>query len=90
MSLTAKEKREFKQKAHHLKPIVQIGDKGLSETVMAEIKRALYDHELIKVKVSGLERDKYQEMIDTICEKTTATFINKIGHTVILYRKSDK
>ena len=46
-----KERKQFRSIAHHLKPIVTVADKGLTANVVAELSRALQDHELIKVKV---------------------------------------
>ena len=48
--LTPSERKALKAKAHKLDPVVQIGDKGLTEQVIAEIDRALQAHELIKVR----------------------------------------
>jgi putative YhbY family RNA-binding protein len=55
--LTGSERKALKGKAHKLEPVVQIGAKGLTDEVFAEIERALIAHELIKVRAAGLERD---------------------------------
>lgn len=77
----------LKTKAHQLKPIVMIGDKGLSDSVHQEIARALHDHELIKVRLSGADRDARKAMTADIALTHQAEIIQKIGHVVVLYKK---
>ena len=86
--MTPQERSEFKAKAHSLKPVVWVADKGLSETVMAEIENALTSHELIKVKISGQERELKAELINQICEKTQSALVQSLGHIATLYRKA--
>ncbi len=90
MPLTTKEKQALKAKAHHLKPIVIIGGKGLTDTVMAEIDRALYDHELIKIKIHGQEKDVRKAVCADICQELNAELLQLIGNTGILFRRSTK
>ena len=52
MPLTSKDKRKLRQKSHHLKPIIIIGSKGLTEEVQKEIDIALETHELLKIKIN--------------------------------------
>lgn len=80
-------KKALKQKAHHLKPIIIIGQNGLTNPVHAEITRALFDHELIKIKINTTERDIIEPMITAICQTQLAEFIGQIGHTLIIYKK---
>ena len=63
MSLTEQEKRSLKKQAHSLKPVVIIGANGLTENVLAEINRALDDHELIKVKIASSNREFRQKQL---------------------------
>lgn len=83
-------KQALKAKAHALKPIILIGTKGLTASVINETNTALTDHELIKVKMSGAEKDDKQQMITTICTQLNAELVQLIGHTAIIYRKTDK
>ena len=53
MPLSITEKKRFRQIGHQLNPVVMLGGQGLTEGVMAEIDRALEDHELIKVRIGG-------------------------------------
>ncbi len=90
MSITEQQRRKLKKLVHHLKPVVIIGQKGLSESVLNEIDIALDSHELIKVKLGGGDRDERKEMIESICAQTDADFIHSIGHVAALYRRHPK
>lgn len=87
MSITEQQRRKLKKLVHHLKPVVIIGQNGLSDGVLNEIDIALDSHELIKVKLSGGERDERKAMIESICTQTDAEFIHSIGHVTALYRR---
>jgi RNA-binding protein len=81
-------KQSFKAKAHHLKPVVLLGAKGLTEAVIAETDIALLSHELIKVKINGAEKEDRVQMATELCEKLKAELVQMIGSTVIIYRKN--
>ncbi len=87
MSLTKERQRALKAQAHSLKPVVLLGQKGLTPSVIVEINAALDCHELIKVKVAAEDRDARKLMIQEIVEKTQVELIGSIGHIAILYRK---
>lgn len=76
----------LKQQAHHLKPVVSIGNKGLTDAVLLEIDQALNAHELIKIKVA-LPKDDCITTISTIINTQDASLIQHIGHMVVIYRK---
>jgi len=86
MSLNASQKKQLRGLAHHLKPSVIVAGKGLSESVVAEIERALNDHELIKVKLRG-ERDVRKAWAVSIAEQCKAELIQVIGQVACFYRK---
>lgn len=91
MSTLPQELRQvLKIKAHQLKPIVMIGGKGLSESVHVEIERALFDHELIKIRLSGADRDARKAMIEDICLTHQAILIQQIGHVAAVYKKREE
>ena len=87
MPLTASQKKHFRGLAHHLKPVVIVADKGLSESVVAEIERALNDHELIKIRLRG-ERDVRKAWASSIAEQCGADLIQSIGQVACFYRKN--
>jgi RNA-binding protein len=87
--LTPSERKALKAKAHKLDPVVQIGDKGLTEQVIAEIDRALRAHELIKVRAAALDRNTREEVFEQIAEKTQAQAVQHIGKVFVLFRKKN-
>ncbi len=88
MNLSNKQIRHLRGLAHDLKPVVIIGDKGLTHAVIDELEIALNAHELIKVKVRAEEREDRAKMIDTMTKKTAATFIQRVGHVVTLFKRN--
>ena len=82
-------RRRCRQIAHHLRPVVQIGDGGLSEGVIAELDRALTDHELIKVKVVG-DRSTRSAIADAILDSLGAHSVQQIGGMLVLLRRAPK
>lgn len=87
MSITAKMRRELRSQAHALKPIVMVGNNGISQAVLAEINRALNDHELIKVKIASQDRETRKAAALEICEALDAELIQNIGNIAIVYRE---
>ena len=87
MSLTQEQKKQFKSIGHHLKPIVTIADNGLTENVLAELDRALNDHELIKIQLRA-ERDDRKAIIDDLCQKSSCLLVQSIGKVALVYRKN--
>ena len=86
-NLSAAERKTLKARAHNLHPILQLGEKGLTDAVIAEIDRALAAHELIKVRAAALNRDEREVALTSICESTNAHAIQHIGKMLIVYRK---
>ncbi len=85
--LSAAEKKALKARAHNLNPILQLGEKGLTDAVIAEIDRALAAHELIKVRAATLNRDEREVALASICERTSSHPVQHIGKMLVVYRK---
>ncbi len=81
-------KQALKAKAHHLKPVVLLGAKGLTPAVVSETNLALLTHELIKVKINGAEKTERQAMATDLCQQLQAELVQLIGNTAVLYRKN--
>jgi RNA-binding protein len=81
-------KRRLKRIAHHLDPIVLVGDQGVSDAVIAETRRALEDHELIKVRIHGADRVGRQALAVKLAEACEADIIQSIGKVTVLFRKN--
>ncbi len=90
MALSNDNKKHFRQVGHGLKPVVMVAGNGLSENVLAEIERALEDHELIKVKVSVIDRELRSAAIKEMCDHSRAELIQEIGKVALIYRESKK
>jgi RNA-binding protein len=73
---------------HKLKPVVTIAGKGLTEGVIAELDRALNDHELIKVKLAVGSREARTEIARQISEQSKAEVVQSIGNIILLLRRS--
>lgn len=86
INLTPLQRREFKARAHHLNPVVMVGDAGLTPPVIREIDRNLTSHELIKIRVLGDDRAARATLIDTICTQLDATPVQHIGKILVIYR----
>jgi len=85
-NLTARERAHLKARAHALEPVVHIGGSGATETVVAEVDRALTSHELIKVRIGSDDRDERVAIGEQICERTSAAAVHRVGKILILWR----
>lgn len=90
MPLSSEQKRRFRKIGHHLKPVVMIAEQGLSPNVLAEIERALEDHELIKIKCNVLEREDKVALLAAICTETGAELAQCVGKIGLYYRPAKK
>lgn len=86
MILTGKQKKKLKVKAHDLKPLIQIGKKGVTQGQINTINNHLNNHELIKVKFNEFKSQKEKLSID-IAKKTDAEIVEVIGNTIVLYKE---
>lgn len=90
MALVPKQRQALKGKAHKLRPIVIVGNNGLTETVHMEIDRALTDHELIKMRINSEDRAVRRALCVQICELHQAELVQSVGKMAVIYRVSDK
>jgi RNA-binding protein len=84
--LTPVERSALRAEAHALKPVVIIGEAGLTPSVMKEISGSLDSHGLIKVRVAGDDREARVAMYEQICEELKAQPVQHIGKLLVLYR----
>ena len=87
MTLTGKQKRYLKGLAHSLKPVVQIGDKGLTPSVIASIQAELENHELIKVRANSDNGMRPKKEAPNIASTVDATLVGAIGRIITLYKR---
>lgn len=86
LDITSQERSALRAAAHPLRPVVLIGDRGLTESVLKEIDLNLKAHQLIKVRVAGDDRAARSAMLDTICETLSCAQVHHLGKTLIIYR----
>lgn len=87
MALTPKQRQQLKAKAHALNPVVLLGQHGLTDAVQKEIEQALVDHELIKIRVGGEDKEERRQMANEICVARNAELVQAIGKIIAIYRK---
>lgn len=87
IELTPERRRALRADAHHLHPVVTIAGKGFSDTVAREIDRSLKAHELIKVKLAGIEREDRDALLVEICERLDCAPVQHIGNILVLWRE---
>ncbi|WP_027158051.1 ribosome assembly RNA-binding protein YhbY [Methylobacter luteus] len=83
--MNSADKKKLRAQAHSLKPVIMIGQSGLTAAVMAEIELALDSHELIKVRIRA-EREDRKQISEEICMDTRAALIQTIGQIAVIYR----
>lgn len=86
ITVTNQKKKRLRAIGHQLKPVVTVASRGLAEPVLAELERALKDHELIKIKIIAEDRAEKAELIKEIIEKTGAVQIQKTGNVLLIFK----
>jgi RNA-binding protein len=87
-SLTPGERLALRARAHHLPPVVLVGDAGLTDAVVQEADRALTTHELIKVRIAGDDRKARAASRTALCERLGCALVQSIGKVIVLWRPS--
>lgn len=90
MSLKPKQIRYLRGLAHDLKPVIQTGNKGLTEALLKELAVALDHHELVKVKLGSDDRDERKQQIAEIGERSRAELVQSIGKVACFFRRNDE
>jgi len=90
MSLSQAQKKAFRSIGHHLNPVVTVSENGLTEGVMAELARALEDHELVKVKLAIGDREARNAVTAELAEASHSELVQTIGKVVLLYRHNPR
>ena len=85
-ALSERQKRYLRGLAHPLKPVIRLGNAGLTDAVVRETVRALHDHELIKVKTPGGDRDTRDTLIGELASRTASALVHRIGNVAVYYR----
>jgi putative RNA-binding protein, YhbY family len=89
MALSPSQRRYLRSLAHDLNPVILLGAKGATAAVVKELDLALTHHELIKVKLSGGDKDERATQVDTLLQGTGAENVQQIGHVAVLFRRNE-
>ncbi len=82
-------KKALRSKAHHLKPLILLGSKGLTEAVVKETDLTLVTHELIKIKINGLEKAERKALALDLCQQLNAELVQIVGHIATIFRQNE-
>jgi putative YhbY family RNA-binding protein len=85
--LSPADRKLLKARAHALKPVVAIGNEGLSAAVLKEIETSLKAHDLIKIRVTGDDRELREALLGEICNRTGASPVQHIGKILVVFRE---
>jgi len=85
--LTGKQRRRLRALGHHLDPVLQVGQDGISDAVVSQADAQLDAHELIKVKIGESSPQDRHEAADMLAARTQAQVAQVLGRTVLLYRQ---
>lgn len=80
--------KQLRAIGHKLKPVVTVAGNGVSDNVLQEVRRALDDHELIKVKIAVADREARSAAAETLCAETGATLVQSVGTIVLLLKRA--
>ena len=89
MQLSSSQKRYLRGLTHHINPVVMVGEKGLSENVLAEIRNALDHHELIKVRLRSDRQTRKAQSLE-IAKNCGASIVHQIGQVSCYFRRNKK
>jgi RNA-binding protein len=90
MPLSERQCKYLRRLGHALKPVVLIGTRGLSGSVLTEVDTALEHHELIKVRVRAVARAEREAMLTKVLEHSKAELIQRVGYVALIYRRAEK
>ncbi len=90
MALTTTQRKHLKALAHARKPVVLVGNAGVTDAVVKETERAIERHELLKVRLPAVERDERSEMARKLSDAVEAELVQEIGRVAVLYRRARK
>ena len=88
MSLKPTQKRYLRSLAHALKPVILVGNKGITDALLAEFSLALEHHELIKVRLAGDDRSERAGQIGELAKGADAEVVQNIGKVACFYRRN--
>lgn len=88
MTLSSATKKALKAQAHHLEPVILIGQKGITPALLQEIDLTLEHHELIKIRAQQGDKTLREEFALKIADALNAEHIAHVGRVLVFYRKA--
>lgn len=88
MKITEPQKKFLRGLGHQLKPVIMIGDAGLSEGVRKEFESTIDHHELIKVRIRAGDRAVRDDIIADLCSSTKSVLVSRVGNVALIYRRN--
>lgn len=82
--------KHLRKLTHDLSPVIMLGQHGFTEAVLNELNIALDHHELVKIKLSGSDRDERDQLIEEICKQTGSELVQSIGKTATIFRRNQE
>jgi RNA-binding protein len=86
MPLTEPQRKYLRRLGHDRNPVVLVGQAGISPNLIAELERALHDHELVKVRARVGDRDERDSILEQLAAATRSELVQRIGHVALYYR----
>ena len=90
MPLNDAQRKHLRRLGHDRNPIVLVGQAGLGPNLVAELDRALTDHELVKVRARVGDREARDQILEELSRSTQAELVQRIGHVALYYRRNPK
>ena len=90
MNLFETQKKFLRGLGHQLKPVIMVGDAGLTEALLKEFCSTIEHHELIKVRVRVSDREMRDSIISDLCNRGAAELVTRIGNVALVYRRNDE
>lgn len=86
--LTERQRKHLRRLGHDREPIVLVGQAGIGPNLVAELDRALADHELVKVRARVGDRDERDSILAQLAQATRSDLVQRIGHVALYYRRN--
>jgi RNA-binding protein len=90
MALTERQKKHLRRLGHALHPLVMVGQRGLTEGVMSELRQTLQDHELVKVRARVGDRDNRNLVLGKLAADSGSELVQQVGNVGLFYKKNNK
>jgi RNA-binding protein len=88
MELSESQKKFLRGLGHQLKPVIIVGDAGLSESLLKEFSSTIDHHELVKVRIRAGDRESRDKIINDLCDRESASLVTRIGNVALVYRRN--